>query len=466
MLVNFNIFSGAQLQTLHEKTLYLLETTGIAMQHQPTLDLLARHGATVDGKVVKIPSKLVEEAIASAPSEFTLIGRDRAKSVRIGNGSLIIAPTGGEVFVHDIDGGRREATLQDLTNFLKLCQTSDVIGVTDCDIVDPNELAGNAKVCLSMMEGIKNSDKPLEGFSIGTEQSDLCLQMTKIATQPAGDEHYIMAIVNPLSPLGWDDNMLEALWAFCSANQPVVITCCSMGGSSAPVNLTGGIIQNNVEILAGVVIAQLIRQGSPVIYGNTSSIADMRTMSLATGAPEAGLMEAAACQLARFYHLPFRGGGGMTDAKEVDVQAGVESTTNLFCAYASQADYVLHGVGMMDGFLTVSYEKWIVDEEICGRMQRFFKGMDDISEAVIQTIQDVGPRGSYLMHKSTVQSYKKEFYMPKISDRNNWDKWIKGNISIMANANRAWKKRLAEFTAPALAPEVERELAAFIDQHI
>ncbi len=466
VFVELMAFSDEQLHEVHEKTLYLLETTGLIFKHEPTLELLARHGAMVEGNLVKFPSKLINEALEMVPSEFTVVGRNRDKSVKIGNGSLVFAPTSGEVFVHDIERGRREGTLKDLENFIKLCQSSDVIGVADVAIVDPSGLKGDEIVCLSMQEGIKNSDKPLQGLSVGSRQSELSIQMGKIATQATHGEHYLMGIINTFSPLAWDKNMLDALWSYCSADQPVVITCCSMGGSSAPVSLAGSIVQNNVEILAGVVVAQLIRPGVPVVYGNTSSITDMKTMSLATGAPEFSLMEIAACQLARFYKLPFRGGGGLTDAKEVDVQAGIESATNLFCTFAINADYILHGLGMTDGFMTVSYEKWIIDEEICGRLRRFYNGVDPLSNDIIQTIQDVGPFGSYLSHPSTFENFKKEFYMPTISDRDNWEKWSKNKTSILVNANKAWKKRITEFEAPPLLPKVEKELAEFVEKHI
>jgi trimethylamine--corrinoid protein Co-methyltransferase len=466
MLMEMKVLRDVQLQNIHEKTLYLLEKVGIAIKHGPTIELLAEHGARVEGGLVKFPPKLVNDTLALAPDEFLLSGRNRERSVRIGNGSLVCAPTSGEVFVQDMEGGRREGTLQDLTNFIKLCQSSDAIGVTDVAVVDPSDLKGNETVCRSMLEGIRNSDKPLQGLSGGVSQSELSIQMAEIATQATRKEHFIIGIANTFSPLAWDQNMLEAIWSYSGANQPVVITCCSLGGVTAPISLAGSMVQNNAEILAGVVLSQLIRPTAPVVYGNTSSVADMKTMALATGAPEYALLETASCQLARYYHLPFRGGGGLTDAKDVDVQAGIESTSSLLCAFANRVDYIMHALGMMNGFMTVSYEKWIVDEEICARARRFFNGMDELTDETMDVIQEIGAGGNFLSHKSTINNFRTALFIPAISDRDNWDNWQDNKRSILLNANRAWKRRLAEFQDPHLCSEVDKELLAFVEKHV
>jgi trimethylamine--corrinoid protein Co-methyltransferase len=462
MLAELKPFTSQQLQEVHARTLDLLDKTGIVIMHKPSLAMLAEHGAKVEGSLVRFPPKLVEDALSMVPSEFTLVGRNRARSVKIGNGSLVLAPTGGEVYVHDIERGRRTGRLEDLANFIKLAQGSRVVDVTDVSTVDPSELRGDEKTCLSMLEGIKNSDKPLEGLSVGKMQSEICIRMAEIATQATHEEQFIIAIANTFSPLSWDQNMLEAIWAYSGANQPVVITCCSLSGVTAPISLAGSIVQDNAEILAGVIIAQLIRPGAPVVYGNTSSIGDMKTLGLATGAPECALLATASCQLARFYRLPFRGGGGLTDAKEVDVQAGIESTMNLFCTFANKVDYVLHGLGMLDGFNTVSYEKWIVDEEICGMARRFFRGIDQFSGEMMTAIQDVGPGGNFLEHSSTLLNFRTAFYTPVISNRDNWDNWCQSKVSIPEKAKETWEKRLAEFEAPLLPPEVYKELLSFV----
>ncbi|NPV28650.1 MAG: trimethylamine--corrinoid methyltransferase [Firmicutes bacterium] len=464
MLLEPKVFTDKQIEELHSKTLDLLETMGVTFHHRESRELLARHGAEVDGSVVKIPARLVEEALSLAPSEFTLIARNRDRSVRIGNGSLVFVPTGGEVYVHDIKNGRRPGTLQDLINFIKLEQSSEHIEISDASIVDPADLRGDAKVCISMLECIRNSDKPLEGMSDGRRQSEICLEMARIATEPADGEFFIIAIVNSFSPMGWDNSMLEAIHTYAGAGQPVVVTACSMAGLTSPASLAGTLVQNNAEILAGIVLAELIKPGTPVVYGNTSSIADMKTTILCTGAPENALILTAACQLARYYKLPFRGGGGLTDAKVVDVQAGIEATTNLLFTFANKVDYVLHGLGMVDSFLTVSYEKWIVDDEICGRIKRLLRGIESLTDDDIQSIRETGFAGNFLEHPSTITRFRTEFYTPVVSDRTNWSTWSASGKSVLDSAHETWKKRLAEFVAPDLPKAIEKSLLAYIEK--
>lgn len=147
--------------------------------------------------------------------------------------------------------------------------------------------------------------------------------------------------------------------AYAANNQPLVLACCSMAGFTSPTTLSATVIQNNAEILAGIVLSQLVRPGAPVVYGNTSTITDMSSMNLCIGAPEYQLISTAASQLEKYYKIPYRSGGGLTDAKDPDIQAGIEATTNLLLSIANGVNFILHAVGIMESFMSVSYEKWI-----------------------------------------------------------------------------------------------------------
>jgi len=286
--------------------------------------------------------------------------------------------------------------------------------------------------------------------------------MARIAAGNMG-EHYIIGIVNSLSPMAWDERMLEGIWAYAGKRQPLVITCCSMAGFTSPTTLATTLVQNNAEILAGIILAQLINPGTPVVYGNTSTVTDMQTMNLCIGAPEYALLSTASAQLARFYGLPYRSGGGLTDAKEVDAQAGIEAMTNLLYTMANNVDFVLHSVGIMESFLCINYEKWIMDEEILGRILRMLRGVGELPDGAVDLLSEVDPSGHFLDQPDTLLNFRNVFFRPALSDRSNWDSWVKKKKSFREAVHEIWKSRLMNFTPPELPLATETELKRYIN---
>jgi trimethylamine--corrinoid protein Co-methyltransferase len=237
-----------------------------------------------------------------------------------------------------------------------------------------------------------------------------------------------------------------------------------MAGATSPATLAATVIQNNAEVLAGLVLAQLINPGTPVVYGNTSSVTDLRSMNLSIGAPECPLLMAAFSQLARYYQLPFRSGGGLTDAKDLDAQAGMESATNLLCTYFSGVDFVLHAIGITESFLGVDYEKWICDEEIIARIRRLTRGLGEVSGSLLPLI--ARPAGHFLDSEDTLRNHKKEFFQPVVSDRNSFETWSSGNRDYRARAESVWTSRLEKFVAPLLPEEILKELIDYLSSRL
>jgi len=188
-------------------------------------------------------------------------------------------------------------------------------------------------------------------------------------------------------------------------------------------------------------------------------------MNLCIGAPEYALLSTACAQLARFYGIPYRSGGGLTDAKEVDAQAGIEATSNLLFSLANNVDFVLHALGIMESFLSISYEKWIMDEEICGRFFHMFRGIGDLPEGAVQLLSEVGSTGHYLDQPDTLNNFRKVFYRPPISDRANWDSWVRKGKTYPQIAHEIWKTRVQDFIPPQLPPRVERELKVYLEEN-
>lgn len=464
MLYETKVLSYEQIEELHYQTLELLNTKGIAIHHVPTKKLLLENGAiSSEGDIIKIPKNLIEDGVKLAPRVFEVKARNRNNNIIIGDGKTKLAPTGGPIFVQDHKFGRRKGKLANVVDFYKLTQTSDQIHVSCPGILDPSDIKEEYKHLVLMKELIQNCDKPLLGMTMGTQVSKDCIELARSVVEPEEKDSFIFGGVNSLSPMAWDERMLEAIWVYSKSNQPVFVTCCSMAGFTSPMSLWGTMLQNNAEVITGILITQLINPGCPVIYGNTSTITDMKTMNLCIGAPEYALFTTVFKQLADYYDIPYRGGGGLTDSKEVDIQAGVEATTNLLFTFGNKIDLVLHGVGVMESFLTVSYEKWIWDEEISERIRRIVKGIDVVErQEAISLAGAIETGGHYLEHPDTYARLRSEFYSPLVSDRNNYSAWDeRGKTSVEAAWDKA-QKRIKDFALPTLEGYKQTNLKLYL----
>jgi trimethylamine--corrinoid protein Co-methyltransferase len=220
----------------------------------------------------------------------------------------------------------------------------------------------------------------------------------------------------------------------------------------------------NAEMLAGIALSQLVNPGTPVIYGTTSTNIDMRSGALAVGSPELAQVVAAHQQLVRFYGLPSRGSGALTDANYPNAQAGLESMMGMLAVINSGADFVLHAAGVLSSYLAFSFEKFVIDDEICGRVRRFHRPIvvDDETLAY-ESIARVGPGGHFLMEDQTVERCRTEFWEPVVSDRTSLDEWLEaGKPDIVARARERWQQLVAAHQDPLLDDVTARQLKAFV----
>jgi trimethylamine--corrinoid protein Co-methyltransferase len=260
--------------------------------------------------------------------------------------------------------------------------------------------------------------------------------------------------------------MLGALMEYARAGQPQLISSLSIAGATGPVTLAGNLALQNAEILAGIVLAQLVREGTPVIFAGVSSNAEMRSGALCIGSPEMAINTAATAQMARYYNLPSRSGGAVCDAKTPDAQSAYESMMNLLMAHASGINFVLHAAGILDTYNCMSYEKFVIDDELCGMMKRIKKGFKVNDDTLgLDAIKEVGPGGHFLDKDHTFQHFRSEFYQPALSNRDDFDSWCtKGSPQSMEAANKKYKQILESYEAPELSADVDRDLVKFIDK--
>jgi trimethylamine--corrinoid protein Co-methyltransferase len=243
-----------------------------------------------------------------------------------------------------------------------------------------------------------------------------------------------------------------------------MVALLSQAGATAPVTLPGLLATQNAEILAGIVLAQLVRPGAPVIYGSTSTVTDMRTGTLAVGAPELSLIQNATQRMGQYYGIPTRGSGAITDAHSFDAQAGIESTMAMATTIMSGANFILHGCGILGSYLAMSLEKFLADEEICGMLRRMMKPLDVTDERIdFETIKAVGCGGEYLTHPQTFKHCRTEFFMPELHQRVDYSNWINsGKPTLEDIAKAKVDQRLGQWEKPEIDPDVEAQLSKYI----
>jgi trimethylamine--corrinoid protein Co-methyltransferase len=313
-----------------------------------------------------------------------------------------------------------------------------------------------------------HSDKPFIGSVEGKVGARHTMELASILFgEETGKRPVTIGVISSLTPLGYSAEMLCALMAYARHRQPVLVAAAAMGGSTAPITLAGMLAMQNAELLAGITLTQLISPGTPVIYGSTSTNTDMKTGALAIGSPENSLVITAIAQIARYYRLPSRSGGALTDSHSPDARSGYESMHNLLTTVNTGIDFVLHAAGILSSFLAFSYEKFVIDDEMCGMVRRYRRGISVTSETLAyDVIANVGSGGNYLMEPHTIARCRNEFWQPTIGDRESIGDWMAtGRPDETARARQRWQKLLAEHQDPPLDKTVAHQLEEFVEEH-
>ncbi len=466
----FEYFSDADVHQIHTATMKVLQEVGVDFSYAPALEVLARAGCRIEGERVFFEPGFVETLVAKAPSKFSLYGRNPEKKVVIGGDHLAYIPCYGPPFVTDLDRGRRESTLEDYINFVKLSHASKSMDITGGMMAEPNDLPSHRRNAEMMYASMRYSDRPFMGGAMGAEAARETIEMAAIlfgvAEAELAERPPMISILCSRTPLGYDDRMLGAIMAYAEAGMPQLISSLSIAGATAPVTLEGTLVVQNAEILAGIVLTQLIRPGTPVVFSGSSSSTAMRYGTLSIGAPEMAVNTAATAQMARFYGIPSRGGGAISDAKVPDAQAGMESMMSQLMASLAGIHFVLHSAGILEGYMVASYEKFIIDDEICGMCKRIRRGEKINAEKLaFDVIAQVGPGGEYLTQMHTFQNFRREFYQPLMEERGTFALWEEqGSQSMARRANAKWKAILEAYQPPPLDPVVDAALRAYVNK--
>lgn len=462
--------SAVEIEKVNQLTFDILENVGVEFRYEPALEYFRRNNFKLDGSKVFIKREQVERALKSAPEEFVLHARNSEKNVTVGGMNTVYVPAYGAPYVHSLQEGRRKAVFEDYNKIAKLSAVCEGVDITGGVLVEPNDIPDKARHVEMLFSCITNSDKVFMGSAAGAKKAKDSVRMAAIlfGEREIREKPVMVSLINSITPLIYDDRMLGALMEYAESGQAVIVASLAMAGGTAPATLAGTLVLQNAEILAGITLTQLINPGTPVIYGSASAIMDMNYGTLAIGSPETALLTAASAQLARYYGLPSRGGGSLTDSKIPDSQAGFESGVTLLTTVLSGINFILHAAGILESYNTFSYEKFIIDNEVCRMVKRLQKGFAlDEEKLAYDLIAEVGPGGHYLDKLHTYNHFRSELWRPsfEICDRGTYDHFVmNGERDTMERACDFWKKKLSEHEQPYLDKKILKKLLEFKKQ--
>lgn len=463
------VLSADQVEAIHEASLTVLEDIGMEFLHDGALDRLARAGAKVDraNRRVRLDRGLVMEQVAKAPREVTLHARNAERSVTLGGNRINFCMVASPPNCSDLERGKRAGTYQDYCDFLRLGHSLNIIHFLGGYPVEPVDLPPETRHLDCYMGYITLTDRAWHPYSLGRERIADALAMLAIArgttVEALEREPGVISVVNTNSPLRLDGPMIEGLTEMALHNQPVVVTPFTLSGAMSPATIAGALVQQNAEALAGVTLIQLVRPGAPALYGGFTSNVDMKSGAPAFGTPEYTKAALAGGQLARRYGLPYRSSNANA-SNAPDAQAAYESEMSVWGAVMGHANMVLHGAGWLEGGLTASFEKVIIDAEILQMMAEVLRPIE-ISEAAfgIDAMREVGPGGHFFGAAHTLERYESAFYAPILSDWRNYETWNAAGAETAAQrAHRIYKDILAAYEPPPLDAAIRDELDAYV----
>ncbi|MAT98209.1 MAG: trimethylamine methyltransferase [Anaerolineaceae bacterium] len=467
-LPTYELVNEEGLEKIHNASLEILSDVGIDFYDDEAHAILKQHGVRLEGDTAFFDREMIGEYVAKAPGQFTQLARNPDNNVTIGGNHVCFAPVYGPPFVVDVDRGRRDATLEDFRNFVKLTFQTPYLHHSGGTIVEPTDEPTHTRHLDMVYSHIKYSNKPFMGSVTSAENATDSVKMAEIlfGAEEIRQQSALLSLINISSPRRLDDRMLGALKVYAKARQALIITPFLFSGAMAPVGVAGTLVQLNAEALAGVVFTQMVNPGTPVVYGAFQTNIDLQSGAPVFGSPESQLALYTAAQLARKHGLPFRSGGMFASSKIADAQAAYESVMVMLPAVMARVNFVLHAAGWLEGGLAAGYEKFVMDVELLGMFHKFMQGLD-LSEngMAMESLRTVPTDGHHLGTPHTMQNFRHAFHRSDFFDYNSFEQWRdEGGLTAMQRANGRYKQLLRQYQPPDLDPAIDEALQTFITQ--
>lgn len=447
-LPGLDVLGEEQVEAIRGGALTLLEEIGVRFSFEPALERFRVAGIDVEGDLVRLDRGFVAEQLAKAPSEFRLHARNPERSLTIGGDHLALAPTGGAPFVLDPERGRRSPTAEDHATFVRFTHAVPVFDLNESGIVEPDDLPVPTRHLDMDLDVLRWSDKPYFPVGATYESSRDSVDLAAIVfggREAIVERPVMLGIVNPISPLSFDERMAGSAIAYADGGQPVVFMPFVFAGGTAPLGLAGAVAQMAAEVLAGLCLVQLVRPGNPVVMGSSVSELDLHDGQPRYATAFHGLAMLASGQMARRYGLPFRGGGGFTSSATPDVRAMQESLMALWPALLSGPHVILHAAGWVEGSLASSIEKMAQDVAALEVFQGLLANEIPVDEDALSldAFRQVGPGGTFLGAVHTLRHFRE-------------------TASRQAHEPLDWRAWLDRYEDPGLDPAIAEELEAHV----
>ena len=460
-------------EAIHDASMRILEETGILFMNQDALAILRDAGCDVDmdSQSVRMDRDFVMAAVDKAPAQFTITPRNPQREITLGGSHFNFGQVASAPNVMDLDKGRRVGTRADFQNFLRLSQSFNCIHFNSGYPVEPIDIHASVRHLDAISDMLTLTDKVVHAYSLGPERIEDAMEMVRIAAglDDAGFESrpHMFTNINSSSPLKHDWPMLDGAMRAARRGQAIVVSPFTLAGAMAPVTLAGAIAQQNAEGLAAIALLQQVRAGTPVIYGAFTSNVEMKSGAPAFGTPEYVRAMQMSGQMARRYGLPLRASNANA-ANAPDAQAMWESVMSLHGSLSGHANMVYHAAGWMEGGLSASFEKFVIDCEV---LQQFLYanrpisiGQDDLA---LDAIAEVGPFGHFFGADHTQSRYRDAVYAPLLSDWRNFESWEEaGAVWTHDRANAHYKQIIQDYEKPALDPAIDEALQAFVAKRV
>jgi trimethylamine--corrinoid protein Co-methyltransferase len=463
----YEILSEDAMEVLDRGWRRIVTELGIEFLLPEAVELFRAAGQKVEGEhLVKLDPEFILEQVAKAPREFDLQARNPERSVHIGGDHMVFSAVYGPPFVRD-GGVRRDATMADFENFVRLSQSFPELDSPGGTIVEPNDAPLDSRH-LDMVYALQTlSDKPYMGSVISGENARDTVAMGEIlfgGPEALERAPVSISLINCNSPLRWDDRMLSAMVEYNRARQAVVMTPFLLMGAMSPVSIPATLVQQIAEALSGIALCQLVQPGCPVVFGSFLSNTDMQSGSPSFGTPESAIGLLCTGQIARHFGLPFRSGGGLTASQTADAQSAYEALMTLLPTFLAGTNFVMHSAGWLEGGLVSSYEKFIVDIELLRMLRHEFTPLEiDEESLAFGAHEEVGQGGHFLGAMHTLERFRTCFYRPLLSSTENFDRWSRnGGKDAAERASEIWRKTLEEYEEPPIDAGVKAQLQEYV----
>ena len=446
----------------------ILEEVGIEFRDDEAIAMWRSAGAAVNGYRVRIDREHLTELIATAPAEYTMLARNPERSVTVGGNRTVFTPSYGAPFVLDLDNRRRAATQADFDNFARIYAEAPAVHMVGGVLCEPMDIPVPHRHLEMTYSLLRLSDKPLMGSVTSRERAEQSLHMMGIVFghDVVADTTVSTSLANCNSPLVWDQTMLDAVKVYAASNQAMLFSPFVLGGASTPASTVGAVTQLNAEALAGIAFMQMIRPGSPSVYGQWTATVAMNSGAPLAGTPEIDHINMLVGQLARHYGLPWRCSGGCSSSKLVDAQAGYESARNMYGVLMAGANFVLSTTGYLESALCQSYAKTMLDAEQLLMMYRLGRGVDmgELGPAM-EAVREIEPGDHFLGTRHTLANFEEAFFMPELMDGDSYEQW---NAMGAADANQRGldkaRQALTDYQEPKLEDAILEELTDYKDR--